>query len=56
MAALGLSCGTSFLVPREISVSQSSIEPVSPILEGGFLTTRPPGKSSTAEFKELFIQ
>ena len=41
VAAYGLSCpeACGILVPRP------GIEPVSPALEGGFLTTGPPGKS-----------
>ena len=41
VVAQGLSCPVAYgiLVPRP------GIEPVSPALEGGFLTTGPPGKS-----------
>ena len=41
VVALGLSCPVAcgILVPRP------GIEPTSPALEGGFLTTGPPGKS-----------
>ena len=41
VAACRLSCPTA----RGILVPQPGIEPASPALEGGFLTTGPPGKS-----------
>ena len=31
------------------------LEPVSPALAGGFLTTAPPGKSQELEFTEIFF-
>ena len=31
------------------------LEPVSPALAGGFLTTMPPGKSQTRFFKKCFV-
>ena len=43
MAVLGLHC--SACVSYMILVPPPGIEPVSPALEGGFLTTEPPGKS-----------
>ena len=39
--ALGLSCPTTF----GTLVSQSGVEPSSPVLQGRFLTAEPPGKS-----------
>ena len=36
-----------------ILVSQAGIEPVSPVLEGGFLTTGPPGKSLHVHFCDV---
>ena len=42
---LGLSFGTwAFPMERGILVTQPGIEPTSPALEGGFLTTGPPEK------------
>ena len=47
VAAHGLICPAAcgILVPRP------GIEPASPALEGGFLTTGPPGKSLNYKFK-----
>ena len=50
VVALGLSCP----VACGILVPQPGIEPESPALEGGFLTTRPPGKSIVKVFNDLF--
>ena len=49
--AHGLSCPVAcgILVPRSV------IEPASPALEGGFLTTGPPGKSQMYGFNGLFV-
>ena len=46
VAVLGLSCPAAcgILVPRQ------GIEPMSPALEGGFLTTGPPGKPPDMNF------
>ena len=41
VVARGLSCPTA----HGALVSQPGIEPTSPVLQRGFLTTRPPGKS-----------
>ena len=38
-------CGLSCPVPCGILVPQQGIEPVSPALQGGFLSIGPPGKS-----------
>ena len=43
---LGLSCPTAC----GILVPSPEVEPVSPALEGGFLTTGPPGKSPVDTF------
>ena len=50
----GLSCPTTW----GILVPQPEIEPMSPALEGGFLTTGPPGKSVSGQssFKEIFCK
>ena len=43
---LGLSCGTqAFPIVCQILVPQPRIELMSPVLEGEFLTTGPPGNS-----------
>ena len=44
--ALRLSC----FVPCRILVPQPGLEPMSPALQGGFLTTGPPGKSLRQTF------
>ena len=45
LAMLGLSFGTwAFPIACGILVPQPGIEPTSPALEGGFLTTGPPEK------------
>ena len=51
VAAHGLSCPTlcGILVPRP------GIEPASPALEGGFLTTVPPGKSQCQNFQSRVL-
>ena len=41
-------CGLSCLEECGILATQSGSEPTSPALEGGFLTTGPPGKSLEA--------
>ena len=46
VVALGLSCPSAC----GILVPQPGIEPASPALEGGFLTTGPPGKSVSSVF------
>ena len=40
-----MACGLSCPAACGILVPRPGIEPVSPALEGGFLTTGPPGKS-----------
>ena len=53
LAALNLSCGTHVVVAGGLSCSeacgilapQPGIEPASPALQGGFLTTGPSGES-----------
>ena len=40
-----VACGLSCPEACGILVPQAGIEPMSPALEGGFLTTGPPGKS-----------
>ena len=48
----GLSCP----VARGILVPQPGLEPVSPSLEGGFLTTEPPGKSWSLRYcKKIYM-
>ena len=37
---------TGLVAPRHVGSSHTRVEPVSPALAGGFLTTAPPGKSS----------
>ena len=45
-AARGLSCGAPALVaPQHVESSKPGIQPLSPALAGGFLSTLPPGKS-----------
>ena len=46
VAVQGLNCP----VTCGILVAQPGIEPVAPALEGGFLTTGPPGKSLLSRF------
>ena len=71
LAGLGLSCSTqdpslwcvAFLVVRRLNcftacgvlVPRPGIKPVSPALQGGFLTPGPPGKSLEREFKITMI-
>ena len=47
VAMRGLSCPAA----RGILVPAPGMEPASPELEGGFLTTGPPGKSPTLTFE-----
>ena len=51
VAAPGLSCPAAcgILVPRP------GIEPMFPALEGGFLTTGPPGKSIQGDFEDTTL-
>ena len=44
-------CGSGSAALQHVGASQSGIEPVSPALAGGFLTTGPPGKSHCSYFK-----
>ena len=45
MGSVVVVCGLSCLVACGILVPRPGIEPVSPVLQGRFLTTGPPGKS-----------
>ena len=42
---------TGLVAPRHVGSSRPGLEPVSPALAGGFLTTAPPGKPGNASFK-----
>ena len=46
-------CGLNCSVVCGILVPRPGIEPLSPVLVGGFLSTGPPGKSLGSEFKAL---
>ena len=48
LAALGLSCSVQAAGNMWDLSSQLGIKPMSPALEGGLLTTGPPGKSPDA--------
>ena len=48
LAALGLSCSVQAAGNMWDLSSQLGIKPISPALEGGLLTTGPPGKSPDA--------
>ena len=51
------SCGTQVSLLRGMwDLPGPGLEPVSPALAGGFLTTAPPGKSWCLTFKILFLQ
>ena len=50
MCSVVTACGLSCPVACGILVPRPGIEPASPALEGGFLTTGPPGKSPGKEF------
>lgn len=50
-ASLGVARGLSRPVACRILVLQAGIEPESAVLQGGFLTTRPPRKSPNLYFK-----
>ena len=45
---------SSYLAACRILVPRPGIEPTSPALEGGFLTTGPPGKSPLTALDEVF--
>ena len=49
-------CVGSIVAAHGILVPQPGIEPVSPELEGGFLTTAPPGKSQQFIFQLVDVQ
>ena len=52
ITAWGLRCGTwAFLMACGILVPRPGIEPASPALEGGILTSRLPGKSPNVYFE-----
>ena len=53
--SLVVACGHSCLVACGILAPHPEIEPTSSALEGGFLTTVPPGKSSSCQFLHLQI-
>ena len=57
LSALALFCGPGLSCPTAcgILVPQPGIEPSSPELEGGFLTTGPPGKSPYLSFNWRFV-
>ena len=51
------SCGTRALLLHGMwDLPRPRLEPVSPALAGGFLTTAPPGKSSACLFKSTNLQ
>ena len=53
---MGYSTGTEALLPRGMrDLSGPGIEPVSPALADGFLTTGPPGKSLGCGFLLFFF-
>ena len=49
-------CGLSCSVVCGILVPRPGIEPMSPVLADGFLSTGPPGKSLGSDFKALWPQ
>ena len=51
MGSLVVASGLSYPMARGILVTQPVIQSTSPALEGGFLTTGPPGKSCHSCFK-----
>ena len=50
VVAYGLSCS----VACRILVPQLGIKPASPVLQGGFLTTRPPGSPKICFYTSVF--
>ena len=52
LAVWGLTCSAA----REILVPRPGMEPTSPALEGGFLTTGPPGKSCSLYFPASVLE
>ena len=57
LTALALYCGSGLSFPTAcgILVPQPGTEPSSPALEGGFLTTGPPGKSPYLSYNWRFV-